>query len=137
MQNQAEEAGVMSLRDLQVYLKVRNNILKQTWPPPSKFLLIRNNHRRQRLRIRLCGLFQFRITSEIINLFRHLAGLLGWVISPSQGLFLHRTAQNRKTRTNIDGLDGIRTCDPSIQAAKTHALDQSATEIGGHNYSCR
>jgi hypothetical protein len=38
-----------------------------------------NNSNHKLLRIRHCGLFQFRITSEIINQFRHLAGLLGRV----------------------------------------------------------
>jgi hypothetical protein len=36
-------------------------------------------HHHQLLRIRICGLFQFRITSEIMNQFRHLAELLGCV----------------------------------------------------------
>jgi hypothetical protein len=39
------------------------------------------------------------------NLFRHTVGLLGRVIS----LYLHRTIQHRKTRTNIHALTGIRT----------------------------
>jgi hypothetical protein len=73
----------------------------------------------QLLRIRPCGLFQFRITSEIINQSRHLVGLLGRVISLSQGLYQHRTAQHRKTRTNIHALSGIRTRDHNIQTAKT------------------
>jgi hypothetical protein len=30
-----------------------------------------------------------------------MVGLLGRVISPSQGLYLHRTTQHRNTRTNI------------------------------------
>jgi hypothetical protein len=62
------------------------------------------------LRIRPCGLFQFRITSEIMN-HRHTIGLLGRVISSSQGLYLHRATQHRKTRTNIHALSGIRTRD--------------------------
>jgi hypothetical protein len=33
-----------------------------------------------------------------LNYIRHMAGLLGRVISPSQGLYLHRTTQHRKTR---------------------------------------
>jgi hypothetical protein len=37
------------------------------------------------LLITLYGLFKFRITSEIMNPFRHLVGHLGRVISPSQG----------------------------------------------------
>jgi hypothetical protein len=50
-----------------------------------------------------------------MNQFRHLAGLLGRVISPLQGLYLHRTAQHRKTRTNIHALGGIRTREPRIE----------------------
>jgi hypothetical protein len=41
-----------------------------------------------------------------------MVGLLGRVISSSQGLYLHRTTQHRKTRTNIHALSGIRTRDP-------------------------
>jgi hypothetical protein len=52
------------------------------------------------------------------------------VISPSQGLYLHRTKQHRKTRTNIHALSGIRTHDPSNQPAKTHASDRTATVTG-------
>jgi hypothetical protein len=69
------------------------------------------------------------ISSEIVNQFRHLARLLGGVISPSQGLYLHRTAQRRKNKINIHALSGIWTRDPRIQAAKTHVLDCAATEI--------
>jgi hypothetical protein len=61
--------------------------------------------------------------------FRHLAGLLERVISPSQGLCLHSTAQHRKMRTNIHAFNGIRTHDSSIQTAETHALDRAATKI--------
>jgi hypothetical protein len=64
---------------------------------------------------------------RFLLLFRHMAGLLGWVISPSQGLYLPRTTQNRKTRTNIHDLSGIRTHDPSNQPAKTHASDRTVT----------
>jgi hypothetical protein len=38
------------------------------------------------------------IYRRFLELFRHVAGLLGRVISPSQGLYLHRTTQHRKTR---------------------------------------
>jgi hypothetical protein len=59
-----------------------------------------------------------------------MVGLLGRVISPAQGLYLHRTAQHRKTRANIHALSGIRTPDPSNQPAKTHASDRTATVTG-------
>jgi hypothetical protein len=64
-----------------------------------------------------------------MNQFKHMAGLFGQVINPSQRLCLDRTAQHRKTRTNIHGLSWIRTRNPSIEAAKTHAIDCEATEI--------
>jgi hypothetical protein len=64
---------------------------------------------------------------RFLELFRHMVGLLGRVISPSQGLYLHRTTQHRKTRTNIHALSGIRTHNPSNQPVKTHASDRTAT----------
>jgi hypothetical protein len=67
---------------------------------------------------------------RFLELFRHTVGLLGRVISPSQGLYLHRTTEHRKTRTNIHALSGIRTHDPSNQPAKTHASDRTATVTG-------
>jgi hypothetical protein len=66
---------------------------------------------------------------RFLELFRQMVGLLGRVISPSQGLYLHRT-QHRKTRTNIHALSGIRTHDPSNQPAKTHASDSTVTVTG-------
>jgi predicted component of type VI protein secretion system len=63
---------------------------------------------------------------RFLELFRHMVGLHGLVISPLQGLFLHRTTQHRKTRTNILALSGIRTHDPRNQPAKTHASDRTA-----------
>jgi hypothetical protein len=64
---------------------------------------------------------------RFLELFRHMVGLLGRMISPSQGLCLHRTTQYRKTRTKIHALSGIRTHDPSNQPTKTHASDRTAT----------
>jgi hypothetical protein len=63
---------------------------------------------------------------RFLELFRHMVGLLGRVIGPSQGLYLHRTTQHRKTRANIHALSGIRTHDNSNQSAKTHASDRTA-----------
>jgi hypothetical protein len=53
--------------------------------------------------IYFCGstvLIRTRASSHMkfLELFRHTVGLLGRVISPSQGLYLHRTTQHRKTR---------------------------------------
>jgi hypothetical protein len=74
------------------------------------------------------------LTYRFHYLFRQMVGLLGRVISPSQGLYLHRTTQHRKTRTN-NALSGIRTYDPSNQPAKTHASDCTATVTGRKNVS--
>jgi hypothetical protein len=71
---------------------------------------------------------------RFLDLFRQMVGLLGRVISPSQGLYLHRTTQYRETRTNIHALTGIRTHDPSNQSAKTHASDRTAIVTGTHNH---
>jgi hypothetical protein len=62
-------------------------------------------------------------------------GLLGRVISSSQGLYLHRTTQHRKTWTNIHAFRGIRTHDPSNQPAKIHASDRTATVTGFPSYT--
>jgi hypothetical protein len=59
-----------------------------------------------------------------------MVGLLGRVISPSQGLYLHRTTQHKKAQTNIHAVSGIRTHNPSNQPAKTHASDRTATVTG-------
>jgi hypothetical protein len=71
---------------------------------------------------------------RFLELFRHMVGLLGRVISPSQGLYLHRTTQHRKTRTNIHPFSGIRTHDPSNQPVNTHASDRTATVTGCKDY---
>jgi hypothetical protein len=73
---------------------------------------------------------------RFLELFREAVGLLGRVISPSQGLYLHRTTEHRKTRTNIHALSGIRTRDPSNQPAKTHASDRMATVTGIPLFPC-
>jgi hypothetical protein len=67
---------------------------------------------------------------RFLELFRHMVGLLGRVVSPSQGLYLYRTTQHRKTRTNIHALSEIRNHDPSNQPAKTHASDRTTTVTG-------
>jgi hypothetical protein len=55
---------------------------------------------------------------RFLELYRQMLGPLGRVISPSQGLYLHRTTQHRKTRTNIHVLGGIRTHYPSNQGPR-------------------
>jgi hypothetical protein len=64
-----------------------------------------------------------------------MVGLLGRVINSSQGLYLHRTTQHRKTWINIHTLSGIQTHDPSNQPAKTHASDCTATVTGTFPYT--
>jgi hypothetical protein len=78
---------------------------------------------------------------RFLELFRHMVGLLGRVVSPSQGLYLHRITQHRKTRTNIHALSGIRTHDPSNQPAKIHASGRTTTVTGSSdlrdaNWTC-
>jgi hypothetical protein len=66
----------------------------------------------------------------------HLVEFLWTVISPLQNLCLHRTTQHRNTRTNTHASSGIRTHDPSNQAAKTYALDRAATANGQIIFIC-
>jgi hypothetical protein len=65
---------------------------------------------------------------NFVILFTQSVGHLGWVISPSQGRYLH-TGQH-KHRINAQGdihaLSGIRTHDPSVRAS----LRPAATVIG-------
>jgi hypothetical protein len=39
-------------------------------------------------------------------------------IGPTQGFYLHRMTQHRKTRTHIHASSGIRSHDPSVRAAE-------------------
>jgi hypothetical protein len=57
---------------------------------------------------------------------RHMVGFLGRVISSSQGLYLHRTTQQRQTRTNIHALIGFEPA-TSVRAIKARASDRAAT----------
>jgi len=69
------------------------------------------------------------LTSETYeSVFGHSVGLLGRGISPSQGHYLHRTAQQRKTRTHIHASSGIRTHDPSVRAVE----DRTCLRPRGH-----
>jgi hypothetical protein len=59
-------------------------------------------------------------------------GLLGRVISPSQGRYLHRTTQTQKKRgqTSMPRV-GFETTIPVFERAKTfHALDRATYVIG-------
>jgi hypothetical protein len=66
------------------------------------------------------------------KLFRHLVKLLGRVTSLSQVIYLHVTAQHRKTRTNTHALSGIRTHDPSFRVVNAYAPDCVATVTDQH-----
>jgi hypothetical protein len=60
------------------------------------------------------------------------AGLLGRGISPTQGRYLHRTAQtqNKRTQTSMSQV-GFEPTIPVFERLKTvHALDRSDTVIG-------
>jgi hypothetical protein len=88
-----------------------------------------NNNNNSLSSIRPLSLFRFRIYFlKLVNLFGHLLGLLGRGISPTQGLYLHRTTQHRKTRTNIHASSGIRTHDPSVRAVE----DSTCLRPRGH-----
>jgi len=67
-----------------------------------------------------------------MNQFRHLVGLLGRGISPTQGLYLHSTTQHRKTRTHIHASSGIRTPDPSVRALEDSTCLRLRCHWGRH-----
>lgn len=92
----------------------------------------------QRLRIAPYDLFQFRSSSEFDNSFRHLVGLLGQEISPSQGIYLQKTAQHRRELANMYALSGVWTHDPNVRAIKAHATRQHS-HCGQNfmNYKCK
>jgi hypothetical protein len=50
------------------------------------------------------------------------------VISRRKCLYLHRTTEDRKTRTNIHALSGIRTHDLSVEVIKAFALGRVHTD---------
>jgi hypothetical protein len=50
-----------------------------------------------------------------MNPYKHLVGFLGRGIGSSQGLYLHRTAQQRKMWTYTHASSGIRTYEPSVR----------------------
>jgi hypothetical protein len=68
------------------------------------------------------------VSLQFLNL-RHSLGLLGRVISPSQGRYLTQT-QNEHKQTSMPRV-GFETTTPAFERAKTvHALDRAATVIG-------
>jgi hypothetical protein len=68
------------------------------------------------------------VSLQFLNL-RHSVGLLGRVISPSQGSYLTQT-QKKHRQTSIPRV-GFEPTIPAFERAKTvHALDRVATVIG-------
>jgi hypothetical protein len=66
--------------------------------------------------------------------YRRLVGLLGRVISPSRGRYLHRTTQTQKKRgqTSIPR-EGFEPTVPVFERTKTcNALDRAATVTGAY-----
>jgi hypothetical protein len=115
---------ILVLHSCAVYIRIDINrgillIHLAKWPPPPPSVAVQSLKDFGRLTYRRC-----------LELLRHMVGLLGRVIGSSQGLYLHRTTQHRKTRTNIHALSGIRTHDPSNQPVKTRASDRTATVTG-------
>jgi hypothetical protein len=73
-----------------------------------------------------------------MNLFEHLVGLLGLGISSTQGHYLHRTTQHRKTRTHIHAPSGIGTRDPSVRAVEDNTcLNKCFQFSSGCSFSLR
>jgi hypothetical protein len=69
------------------------------------------------------------VSPQFLNL-THPVGLLGRVISPSEGRYLTQT-QNKHKQTNMPRV-GFEPTIPSFERAKTvHAVDRAATVIGG------
>jgi hypothetical protein len=62
---------------------------------------------------------QFRSTSEIINLFEHFLGFLGWEIIQLQDIYLHRTAHHRKIRTYNFASRGFKPTIAIIEQSKS------------------
>jgi hypothetical protein len=68
------------------------------------------------------------VSHQFLDL-RHSVGLLGRVVSPSQGLYLTQT-QNKHKQTSMPRVVFEPTI-PAFERAKTvHALDRAATVIG-------
>jgi len=75
--------------------------------------------------IRPSGLFRFRLTSEIMNPFRYFVGFLRRRIDPSQGLYLHRTAQHTVMHT-YTSLPGFKPTIPMSDLRPRGYCDRSA-----------
>jgi hypothetical protein len=67
--------------------------------------------------------------------FTQSVGLHGWVISPSQGLYLHRVQHKHRinVHTDIHALSGIRTHDPSVRANEDISCRRPRSHCDRHN----
>jgi hypothetical protein len=67
---------------------------------------------------------------NFVIFFTQMAGLLGRVISPSQGSYLHTGQHIHRinAQTDIHALSGIRTHDPSVRSSE----DSSCLRQNGH-----
>jgi hypothetical protein len=63
-------------------------------------------------------------------------GLLGRVISPSQGHYLHAEQHKHRINANIHASSGIRTHDPSFRASKDSLCLSVSTVIDGPWFYC-
>jgi len=64
----------------------------------------------------------------IIIVVRFTEGILGLGIGLSQGLYLPKTAQHRKTLTYVHVSSGIRTHDPSVCMVQDSAATGTAID---------
>jgi hypothetical protein len=83
-----------------------------------------HHHHHHQLQGRPSWPFQFRILTSEWTLVR----LFGGGINPTQGVYPHRRAQHRKTRTHIHALSRIRNHDPSVRAVE----DSTCLRQRGH-----
>jgi hypothetical protein len=78
-------------------------------------------------RIRTSDLIQFRITSKLWSLLDMFVGLLWRGIGPSQGLYLHRTAQHKKMRAYFHTWAGFEPSAAMLEWFKiTRVLERAA-----------
>jgi hypothetical protein len=70
------------------------------------------------------------------NFFTQTVGLLGWVISPSQGHYLHTGEHKHRINayTDIHALSGIRTHDPSVRASEDSLCLRSCGHRDRHTH---
>jgi hypothetical protein len=68
---------------------------------------------------------------SVIIFFTQTVGLLGRVISPSQGRYLHTGQHKQNANTDIHALSGIRTYDPNVRAS-----EDSSCLTAGARHAC-